>query len=422
MNDILEIRAGDVLSARPEIAMLGDLADFINGDRGKNYPSQGDFVEQGVPFINAGHLTDGVVDFSSMNYITDSHYNRLGSGKVQSGDILFCLRGSVGKCAVYDAASPAAIASSLVIIRPKVACDVRFLYRYLISSAASRQISHFNNGSSQPNLSAQNLKQVLIPFPSISEQKRIAAILDRGDNIRQRYQTAILLTDQLLKSVVFQFLNASKYSQDQRTIPLENIATISCGFAYKSAWFCRKGRPLIRIGDIQDGSITGNSCVHIEEACVPSGNLAVAQTGDILMALSGATTGKIGIVDERWSGSLVNQRIAVIRPYSKDLGVILANWLPLQSVQRELLKSAAGSAQANLSPRDLLSLPVPQLQSDAVHAGAEILRVGQQTKDRQRAALALASSLYQALDREMFCSRLDRQRGECQYEEALHVL
>jgi Type I restriction modification DNA specificity domain. len=77
-----------------EYKKLGEVAKFINGDRGVNYPSQSDFVEFGVPFVNAGHLKNNAIDYSSMNYIAREKFDKLGSGKIQKGDLLFCLRGS----------------------------------------------------------------------------------------------------------------------------------------------------------------------------------------------------------------------------------------------------------------------------------------------------------------------------------------
>ena len=49
---------------------LGNISTLINGDRGKSYPSKNSFVAKGIPFINAGHLLDGHVDFLKMNYIS----------------------------------------------------------------------------------------------------------------------------------------------------------------------------------------------------------------------------------------------------------------------------------------------------------------------------------------------------------------
>lgn len=81
-----------------EKVKLGDVAVLINGDRGKNYPSQADITEDGeVPFVNAGHLNGRNIDFDEMNYISQDKHDKLSSGKFQMGDILYCLRGSLGK-------------------------------------------------------------------------------------------------------------------------------------------------------------------------------------------------------------------------------------------------------------------------------------------------------------------------------------
>ncbi|MBF4247690.1 hypothetical protein EA004_22340, partial [Vibrio anguillarum] len=91
---------------------------FINGDRGKNYPSKGSFVDEGIPFINAGNLSlVHTIYADALNYITEDKFNSLNSGKIEKGDILFCLRGSLGKFALVDSDMKGAIASSLVIIR-----------------------------------------------------------------------------------------------------------------------------------------------------------------------------------------------------------------------------------------------------------------------------------------------------------------
>ena len=102
-----------------EKVRLGDIVKLINGDRGKNYPSQADITEDGeIPFVNAGHLNGRNIDFGDMNYISKEKYDMLSSGKFQRGDILYCLRGSLGKKAIISDDVCGAIASSLVIIRP----------------------------------------------------------------------------------------------------------------------------------------------------------------------------------------------------------------------------------------------------------------------------------------------------------------
>jgi len=146
-----------------KLVSLGEVGTLINGDRGKNYPSQKDFVDNGVPFINAGHIQNGEIDFESMNFISRKRFDLLGSGKVKSGDILYCLRGSLGKTAIIKDIQEGAIASSLVIIRPSEQIRTDYFYRYLASPIGQAEIYKYDNGSSQPNLSAQSLKHPPTP-------------------------------------------------------------------------------------------------------------------------------------------------------------------------------------------------------------------------------------------------------------------
>lgn len=168
---------------------LGDVVDVFNGDRGANYPSGDDFVKYGIPFINAGHLQNGYVNLSEMDYISFEHYNRLNGVKIQSGDLLFCLRGSLGKYALvsFDNAAPA---SSLCVIRCKSFISNNYLFQLLGSEMIKKQIINTNTGSSQPNLSAENIRcfNVLLPV-DIKEQEIIANILsDMDAGVEQLYE------------------------------------------------------------------------------------------------------------------------------------------------------------------------------------------------------------------------------------------
>lgn len=185
-----------------EYKKLGEVATFINGDRGRNYPSQNDFVESGVPFINAGHLNNGVIDFESMNYISNEKYNSLNSGKIKEGDILFCLRGSLGKSAIVKSVERGAIASSLVIIRSKNVFN-QYLYYYLDSQTIARQIKRNNNGSSQPNLSAKSVSNFILPIPPLAEQERIVAELDLLSSIIDKKKAQLKELDQLAQSIFY---------------------------------------------------------------------------------------------------------------------------------------------------------------------------------------------------------------------------
>lgn len=162
---------------------LYQVCEIMNGDRGINYPNGNQFRKYGIPFINAGHLKNGRIDFSNMDFISPDKYNCLGGAKIKPHDILFCLRGSLGKFALanIEAGAPA---SSLAVLRAiDDQIDYQYLFQLLGSVIILKQIEMANNGSSQPNLSAENVKCFMIPVPSVPEQQAIATALSDVDEL-----------------------------------------------------------------------------------------------------------------------------------------------------------------------------------------------------------------------------------------------
>ncbi|MBP5979542.1 MAG: restriction endonuclease subunit S [Halomonas sp.] len=186
---------------------LGLIAELINGDRGKNYPNKDEYVSKGIPWINTGHIKpDGTLTKTNMNYITRGKFDSLRSGKIESGDLVYCLRGATfGKTAFVTPYNEGAIASSLMIVRPLVASLNRYFYYYLISPLGRSQIFRFDNGTAQPNLSANSVGLFAYPLPPIAEQARIVK------KIEQLMQVCDALESQLkrVKDVVHHLAIAS---------------------------------------------------------------------------------------------------------------------------------------------------------------------------------------------------------------------
>ena len=151
---------------------LGDFCEMYNGDRGINYPKDSDMLKEGIPFVNAGDLQGGRVNLKDCNKITREKFNQLGGAKIQRGDILYCLRGTLGKNALVDNFDEGTVASSLVDIRSKN-IDVMYLFTILNSDIEYRQRTLNDEGAAQPNLSARNLSEFDIPVSSSKEQEVI---------------------------------------------------------------------------------------------------------------------------------------------------------------------------------------------------------------------------------------------------------
>lgn len=172
----------------PEDWKLGELNQvcvFENGDRGINYPSKSDFKSWGKLFVNAGHLKNKSISLKTMDYVSDEKFHQLNGGKFKKNDILFCLRGSLGKFAIVNNEEQGAIASSLIIIRPILKeLSTNYLEFYLESRVCENMIEVLAGGAAQPNLSGSELGLFKIPLPqNLTEQKAIATALSDVDDL-----------------------------------------------------------------------------------------------------------------------------------------------------------------------------------------------------------------------------------------------
>lgn len=190
------------MSAEWSAAPLGDLVDFINGDRGKNYPSAKHRVEAGIPFINAGHLGNGIVMFEGMDYITPEHFGLLRGGSLAVGDILLCIRGSLGRAARVDRNSvPGTIASSLVIMRPRPEIDSGFLLCMVQSPEFQYMIKASDNGSAQPNVGARDLANLVVDVPPLQTQLAIASVLSAYGELIENNTRRIKILEEMAQSI-----------------------------------------------------------------------------------------------------------------------------------------------------------------------------------------------------------------------------
>lgn len=195
---------------RTKIKMI---ASFFNGDRTSRYPQPSDFVDAGVAFLTSRNIDSDEVDLSETKYITDDKYKSLSDAKIQIDDIIFCLRGSVGKCAINRTLSCGTVASSLATIRPK---DIypKYLLYFLLSNIASTQTTIFMNGICAANLSAENVGNYYITLPISAEQKEIANYLDAKcaeiDGLIAKKEQLVKELESYKKSLIYEVVTGKR--------------------------------------------------------------------------------------------------------------------------------------------------------------------------------------------------------------------
>ena len=134
------------------------------------------------------------------------------------------------------------------------------------------------------------------------------------------------------------------------TIKAKHCFNLSGGYAFKSDDFTEEGIPLVRIGDITNGTIDFNNCKRLPLEYATMMKEFLVESGDILIALTGATIGKIGQVTKTNEKILLNQRVGKL---SSDSSNYYKYILSSDLIKKQINLIADGSAQENISNEDI---------------------------------------------------------------------
>ena len=161
--------------------------EMIDGDRGKNYPKNNDFLSDGYClFLNAGNVTKDGFSFSDKSFITQEKDDELRKGRLEKYDVVITTRGTVGNVALYDNKVPfehIRINSGMLILKSGKDILSEYLYYYLKGKKFQSQISLFVSGSAQPQLPKSTLGKMSISYPNNKDtQNKIVSILKSLDD------------------------------------------------------------------------------------------------------------------------------------------------------------------------------------------------------------------------------------------------
>lgn len=153
-----------------DVENIESVCDILDGDRGKNYPSQSDFSENGYClFLNAGNVSKTGFDFSSNSFITKDRHELLRKGEVNRNDIVLTTRGTVGNVAFYSSLieyNRLRINSGMVVLRSKETSFALYLYSLMRSSEMVSNIKKYSSGSAQPQLPIKDIKRIPMLVPN----------------------------------------------------------------------------------------------------------------------------------------------------------------------------------------------------------------------------------------------------------------
>ncbi len=233
------------------------IEDFCStGSGGTPSKSKPEYYEGGdIPWIKSGDLKDSTI-YDASEYITAAGLENSSAKIVEKDSILIAMYGAtVGRLAILgiNAATNQAICN----IRPDTTiADMKYLYYFLKS-----KFSYFVKnavGGAQPNISQGLIKSLEVPLPSLIEQKRIADILDKATDIRQKRGQTIKLADDFLRATFLEmFGDPVENPKGWNVKPLaDQIVHANNGISRRRKEDTNEGDIVLRLQDIHYSGIT----------------------------------------------------------------------------------------------------------------------------------------------------------------------
>ncbi len=163
-----------------ELIDLDMLDEPLDGNHGSIHPKASDYVDEGVPFIMANNLINGVVDLDGCVFISEEQAKTLRKGFAKPGDVLLTHKATIGRTAIVpDRYETIILTPQVTYYRVKRGIDNRYLKYYFDSPDFQTTLNNWaGSGSTRAYLGITAQHKLPVILPPYSEQQKIADILE----------------------------------------------------------------------------------------------------------------------------------------------------------------------------------------------------------------------------------------------------
>ncbi|MFK2589529.1 restriction endonuclease subunit S, partial [Bacteroides fragilis] len=355
--------------------------------RGSNYSANG------IPFFRSQNVYNDRLVYDDIKYISEEVHQKMKGTEVLANDLLLNITGgSLGRCAVVPADFNCGNVSQHVCIMRSVLVEPEYFHALVLSSyfAKSMKIT----GSGREGLPKYNLEQMGFPLPPLTEQQRIVAeiehwfaLINQIEQGKADLQTIIKQTKSKILDIAIHGKLVPQDPSDEPAIellkcinphftPCDNGHYTQLPFEAPQNWcwttlgkigkwqsgstpnrlnkdYYNGNIPWLKTGDLNDGYIT-HIPEYITEKALNETSVKLNPTGSVLIAMYGATIGKIGILTFPTTTNQACCACEVFNGIDKEFLFFF-----LLSHREEFIKMGGGGAQPNISKEKIINTYIP---------------------------------------------------------------
>lgn len=314
--------------------------------------------------LTSNNRINGKIPVYSSAGITGWHNKAL----LDSEGIIIGRKGTVGT--VFFSNTPFYCIDTAYYIKPDKKFNLKFLY-YKLKTLG---LNFLNEDSAVPGLNRETAYAQRFLFPPYKEQTIIADTLscldDRIELNNRMNQVLEQMAQAIFKSWFvdfepfcdgeFQYTKLGEIPVGWCVGSIGNYCKIKSGYAFKSAWWQENGVKVLKIKNIGSNYLDISDCSYVSENKIAYAKDFIVSGGELLIAMTGATIGKFAIVPKCNETLLVNQRVGKFFLGKNPIARLPFIYCILKqdAVFNEIVNRGQGSAQPNISPTDIETIPI----------------------------------------------------------------
>lgn len=347
-------------------------------------------IESGGRLINVGTVTNG--ELASSKFVFTREHVLYGK-----------LRPYLAKIALPE--FDGICSTDIVPVLPGSKLDRRFLVHFLRQPNEVQLANSLTTGANLPRLSPTALGEMVVPLPPVDEQRRIAAILDKADELRTKRRQALAHLDVLTQSI---FQTMFHPGSNPHMVLGDCLSFVTSGGRGWAKYYSNSGSRFIRSLDVQSNFIGRES----EAFVVPPENAEARRTrlkqGDVLLTITGSLIGRAAAIAPGHIGAYVSQHVAILRPDTDLLSpIFLSHFLNLPNGGQQLIRAAQyGQTKPGLNFEQIRRFAIPQANLADQRIFEDRVATVERLKDRHRAQLAKLEALFVSLQHRAFRGEL----------------
>ena len=391
------------------LVALGDIFDIARG--GSPRPIQ-NYITDDVDGVNWIMIADAS---ESSKYIssTKKRIRKEGvkdSRMVYPGD--FVLTNSMSFGRPYIMRISGCIHDGWLVLSNRLEnVDSNYFFHLLGSNAVYLEFARRAAGATVKNLNIDLVKGVQIPLPPLEEQKRIAEILDRAEELRSKRREAIAQLDTLPQAIFLEMFGDPL--SNPNNFPIQKLGelcsrVIDC--PHSTPTYATEITPYacVRSSDIQNSELIFSDVKYLElEEYKKRIERGAPQQGDVIYCREGARFGNAALVTDNTPLICLGQRMMLFRPEtSKANGEFIWRYLSNPIAYHQAVREVGGSASPHINIRDIIAfqIPVPPLNRQCEFA--QRIYAVNKLKASHRASLSELDALFASLQHRAFRGEL----------------